>query len=214
MIPFIVSLLILTAQPALPVQPDAYQLNRHGRELLDQRHYKDAIKIFRQAADRARSELGSKSPATAMILRNLALAYVQDGKISDAEKSAHRAYTIIESQFGSAEPGLTPILNVLAECYASSGRVAEAEEATKNAVAIGPLAGAHFGTALHNMGALDEYSGDLEGAAVYYRRAIEVRLKTLGSTHPFVELSKAALRRVGRGQFIATASAKLDLTAE
>lgn len=208
MITFIASLLTLT------VQPDAYQLNRQGRELLEQRQNIDAIKIFKNAADRADAELGSKSPATAMILRNLALAYVESGKIAAAEKSAHRAYAIIESQFGSAEPGLTPILNVLAECYASTGRIGEAAEATKNAVAIGPLAGAHFGTALHNMGALREYSGDLEGAAVYYRRAIEVKIETLGAGHPFVELSRAALKRVERGQFIAVASAKLELAAE
>lgn len=214
MITFIASLLTLTVQPALAVQPDAYQLNRQGRELLELRQYPDAIKMFRQAADRADADLGPKSPTTAMILRNLALAYVEKGKISAAEKSAHRAYTIIESQFGSAEPGLTPILNVLAECYASTGRVAEAEEATKNAVAIGPLAGAHFGTALHNMGALREYSGDLEGAAHYYRRATEVKIETLGAGHPFVELSRAALRRVQRGEFIASAPAKLNLAGE
>ena len=129
-------------------------------------------------------------------------------------QSAKLAYSKIESRFGSDEPGLTPILNVLAECYAASGRVADAEEGfQERAVSLGPLAGVHFGVALQNLGALREYSGDFAGAATLYRRAIDVKVATLGSAHPYVALARAALRRVERQRSVAGA-AKLQLAGE
>src|SRR5580658_6498160 len=176
-------LFALSVLTAFAIHPDAdpYQLNREGRTLLDQHRYAAAARVFRRAVDRAEVQLGPRDPATAMMLRNLALAYVQSGNADAAEQSAKLAYSIVEARFGSAEPGLTPILNVLAECYASTGRVVEAQKAAEQAVAIGPDAGVHYGIALHNLGALREFSGDLIGAASLYRRAIEVKIETLGA---------------------------------
>jgi tetratricopeptide (TPR) repeat protein len=209
-------ILVASLLTAFAIQPDsdAYRLNREGRNLLDQHRYTAAARAFRQAVDRAESELGPRDPATAMMLRNLALAYVHTGNSAAAEESAKLAYSILESRFGAAEPGLTPVLNVLAECYAASGRIAEAQRASEQAVSIGPSAGAHYGTALHNLGALLEYQGDLGGAASLYRRAIDVKIEILGAEHPYVALSKAALRRVERGEHVAAAPVKLELAGE
>ncbi len=69
---------------------------------------------------------------------------------------------------------------------------------SEEAVAIGPSAAAHYGTALHNLGALREFSGDFPAAAEFYRRAIDVKIEALGAEHPYVALSRAALRRVQR----------------
>jgi tetratricopeptide (TPR) repeat protein len=199
MILFVASLLTAFALQ----DSDAYQLNRDGRNLLDQHRYAAAARVFREAVDKAGAELGPRDPATAMILRNLALAYVQTGNAAEAERTAKLAYAIIESRFGAADPGLTPILNVLAECYASKKRVGEAQRASERAVSIGPLAGVHYGIALHNLGALREFSGDLAGAASFYSRAIEVKSETLGAAHPYVALSRAALQRVRHGKYLA-----------
>lgn len=207
MIILVASLLTLAAQPDI----DAYQLNREGRTLLDQHRYAAAARVFRRAADRAESELGPRDPATAMILRNLALAYVQTGNSPAAEQAAKLAYSIIESRFGPADPALTPILNVLAECYASTGRVEESQRASEQAVSIGPWAGAHYGIALHNLGALREFSGDFESAASFYRRAVDVKTETLGAEHPYVALSRAALQRVQRGKYVAARPGPLNL---
>ena len=177
MIILVASLLTAFAMPG----SDAYRLNRDGRALLDQHRYAAAARVFRKAADKAATELGPQDPATAMILRNLALAYVQTGDTAQAEQAAKLAYSMIESRFGWDEPGLTPILNVLAECYASTGRVAEAQKVSEHAVAIGPLAGVHYGISLHNLGALRESVGDFDGAASFYSRAIEVKTATLGA---------------------------------
>jgi tetratricopeptide (TPR) repeat protein len=207
-------ILIASLLTAFAIQDsDAYRLNREGRNLLDQHQYAAAVRVFRQAVDRAGTQLGPRDPATAMMLRNLALAYVQTGDMAAAEKSAKLAYSVIESRFGPDEPGLTPILNVLAECYAASERVADAERVSEGAVSLGPLAGVHFGVALQNLGALREYSGDFAGAAALYRRAIDVKVATLGSAHPYVALARAALRRVERQRSVADA-AKLQLAGE
>ena len=204
---------VATLLTAFAMQPDsdAYQLNREGRTLLDQHRYAAAARVFRQAVDRAGSELGPRDPATAMILRNLALAYVHTGNSAAAEQSAKLAYSIIESRFGPADPALTPILNVLAEYYASIGRIGEAQRASEQAVSIGPWAGAHYGVALHNLGALREFSGDFEGAASFYRRAVDVKIETLGAEHPYVALSRAALKRVQRGKHLAARPSSLSL---
>lgn len=197
---FVASLLTVLA-----FDSDSYRLNSEGRTLLDQHQYTAAARVFRRAVDRAESELGPREPATAMMLRNLALAYVHTGDAVGAERSAKAAYSIMESRFGPNDPSLTPVLNVLAECYAATGRVEEAQRASEQAVLLGPSAGVHYGIALHNLGALLEFSGDLGGAASRYRRAIEVKIETLGAEHPYVALSRAALRRVQRGESLAAA---------
>jgi tetratricopeptide (TPR) repeat protein len=199
MIIFIASVLTVFAiQPG--TASEAYRLNSQGRILLDQHHYSAAVRVFREAVNKAETGIGPDDPATAMILRNLALAYVENGNARSAEQTAKLALSIIESRFGPAEPGLTPVLNVLAECYAASGRVAEAQSISERAVSIGPDAGVHYGIALHNLGALHEYSGDAEGAASFYRRAIAVKSEVLGAGHAHVRFSKAALRRVEQSE--------------
>jgi tetratricopeptide (TPR) repeat protein len=205
-------LAFLTATSIHP-DPSAYQLNRQGRELLDQHRYLAAVRVFRQAVDQAGSEIGPNDPRTAMMLRNLALAYVDIGDFDAAEETAERAFSIV-AKLGPAEPGLTPILNVLAECYASSGRIAEAQRMSESAVAIGPSAGAHYGIALHNLGAILELSDDAEGAASWYRKAIAAKTDALGPAHASVVISKSALRRVERHNYRASRALKLEQSSD
>ena len=151
-----------------------------------------------------------------MIRRNLGLAHLQAGNSRAAEQSAKLALSIFESGSGPAEPGPTPVLNVLAECYASIGRIEEAERTEERAVSVGPSSGPHYGVALHNLGALRELSGDKEGAALWYRRAI-AKTESLGPSHPHVALSKAALQRVLMGEQLAihsTGSIRLEQASD
>ncbi|MDX1395296.1 MAG: tetratricopeptide repeat protein, partial [Gemmatimonadota bacterium] len=52
------------------------------------------------------------------------------------------------------------------------------------------------GRAYHNLGFLTEEEGNVERAAELYRRAWEIRLATLGETHPETEESAEATRRL------------------
>jgi len=91
-------------------------------------------------------------------------------------------------------------LNVLTETYAAQGRYIEARRLATRAVAIGPDAGAHYATALHNLGAVFEGVGKLNEAREYYRRAFSARETLLPAGHPFIELTRAALARVDLAQ--------------
>src|SRR5277367_6467873 len=88
-----------TMQPAT-ADSEAYQLNRQGRVLLEQHRYGSAVRAFRRAVERAESEIGPQDPVTAMMRRNLALAYVHTGNSAAAEQFAKLALSIVESRFG------------------------------------------------------------------------------------------------------------------
>ena len=156
----------------------------------------DALLSARAAVNEAEGTFGPQHPATAMILRNLALAYQQAGFYNRAEATAQRSLGILDAAFGPADVSLTPVLNVLTETYAAQGRYMEARKFAMRAVAIGPDAGVHYATALHNMGAVFEGAGKLNEAREYYRSALSVRESLLPAGHPFIELTRTALEKV------------------
>ena len=156
----------------------------------------DTLSAARAAVNTAEEAFGPTHPATAMILRNLALAYQQAGLYCRAETTAQRSLAILEAVFGPADVSLTPVLNVLTETYAAQGRYIEARRFAMRAVAIGPDAEAHYATALHNLGAVFENEGKINEAKEYYRRALSAREALLPVGHPHIELTRAALARV------------------
>jgi tetratricopeptide (TPR) repeat protein len=89
-------------------------------------------------------------------------------------------------------------LNVLAEAAVSQGRYADARQFAQRAVAIGPDADAHYGTALHNLAAAFQAEGSLQEAAEFYRQALAVRERSLPAGHPYIRLTRAALQQVQR----------------
>jgi tetratricopeptide (TPR) repeat protein len=78
----------------------------------------------------------------------------------------------------------------------AQGRYVEACDIAKRAVAIGPDAGAHYATALHNLAAVFESEGRLSEARQYYEKALEARQAYLPAGHAHTELTRAALARV------------------
>ena len=66
------------------------------------------------------------------------------------------------------------------------------------AVAIGPAAGPHYGTALHNLAAAYQAEGKFQDAVEFYRQALAAREKTLPAGHPYIRLTRAALEKVQR----------------
>lgn len=172
-----------------------YRLNQEVNSLLMQGHNAEAMSMARKAVRAAEDAFGANHPASAMILRNLALAYERTGFYNRAEAAAKHSLAVLESAFGPNDVSLTPSLNVLAEAYAAEGRYVDARKAALRAVAIGPDAGAHYATALHNVGAIFESEGRLTEAAQYYRRALAAR-----ADQAYLENTRAALERVERAQ--------------
>lgn len=156
------------------------------------------ITAAREALLRAEAAHGDGHPVTAFMLSNLALAMREAGYFNYAEHYAHQALGILERHFGPTDVSLVPALNVLAEAAASQAQYTQAAAFADRAISIGPDAGAHYGTALHNRAAIYQAQGDFERAAELYRRALAVREQVLPAGHPFIQLTRAALEQVRR----------------
>jgi tetratricopeptide (TPR) repeat protein len=156
------------------------------------------VRAAREAVEAATRTYGAEHPATAMMVRNLALEFEQAGYANYAEYYARQAATALEAQFGPADPSLVPALNVLAEAEASQGRYADAERTARRAVAIGPSAEAHYATALHNLAAVLAAQGKRREAASVYTQALAARQVALPAGHPYIAITRAALERVAK----------------
>jgi len=155
-----------------------------------------AIQRAREAVRAAESQYGADHPATAMMMRELALAFEQGGYHQYAEQFATRAIESLEERLGKDDFNLVPVLNVLAEAYASEGRTSEALRVEMRAVGIGPAAGRHYGTALHNAAELLFRDGKLAQSEELFARALAAREATLPAGHPFIEATREELQRV------------------
>jgi len=156
------------------------------------------IASAREAWREATEALGQDHPVTALMLRNLALAMQQGGYSNYAEHYALESLGTLERHFGATDVTLVPVLNVLAEAAVSQGRYSDARQYATRAAAIGPEAGAHFATALHNLAAAFQAEGKLPEAAQYYTQALAARQKFLPPGHPYIRLTRAALDHVQR----------------
>jgi len=156
------------------------------------------VRAAREAVDTATRTYGAGHPATAMMVRNLALQFEQAGYANYAEYYAQKALATLAAKFGPDDVSLVPALNVLAEAEASQGRLGDAERDARRAVSIGPAADAHYGTALYNLAAVLEAEGKRCEAAATYAQALAAREAALPPDHPYVEAVRAALARVAR----------------
>jgi len=158
----------------------------------------EAIDSAREAVRASTAALGADHPATAIMLRNLALAFEQGGYHNYGEYYAQRSLAILEASFGPEDVSLVPALNVLTEAYAAQARFSQARGVAMRAVAIGPGAGAHYATALHNLAAIHQSEGNFKEAAEFYRQALAAREALLPPGHPYIQVTRAALRQVER----------------
>ena len=155
-----------------------------------------AIATARQSLNAAEAQLGPEHPVTAMMMRELALAFEQGGYHNYAEQYATRAIGVLEARFGPRDVTLVPALNVLVEAFLAEGRNSDALACAMRAVEIGPDAGAHYGTALHNAGGALFANGRVAESEEYFRRALAVRQATLPAGHPYIDATRAELKKV------------------
>ena len=156
------------------------------------------IASAREAVRQSTARLGQDHPVTALMLSNLALAMRQAGYLNYAEHYAQQSLTVLEHRFGPADVSLVPSLNVLAEAAILQGKYAEGRAFALRAIGIGPDAGAHYGTALHNLAAAFQAEGDFRNAAKFYSQALSIRERLLPAGHPFIAMSRNALNQAER----------------
>jgi tetratricopeptide (TPR) repeat protein len=158
----------------------------------------EAIRAAREALASTEAKLGPDHPATAMMLRELALAFEEGGYHQSAEYYANQSLRILEAHFGPDDVSLVPALNVLTEAAAAQGRNSEALRLANRAIAIGPGAGPHYGTALHSAAAVLYNEGRLAESEKLFLRALAAREATLPPGHPYIEETRAELKKVQR----------------
>jgi len=175
----------------------AHAAPRHKGEIAVPPPSGNAVEIAsaRDALRQATAALGEDHPVTAFMLRNLALAMQEGGYSNYAEYYAQQSLAILERHFGPRDVSLVPALNVLTEAAVSQARYEEAREFATRAIAIGPGAEAHYGTALQNLAAVCQAERKFQDAAEFYRQALAIREKFLPSGHPHIRLTRAALER-------------------
>ena len=173
-------------------QTHAQQLNENGKACLAAGDTSRAIVELERALPSAEAGFGADHPATAMIMRNLAFAYASAGQLPRAEKLAIRAIAVLEARFGRDDVSVVPALNVLGETLIYERRLREALRVLERAVAFGPGAGAHYATALQNLGAALELQGDAGSAQRYYTLAKRERGRLMGSDRSLARLSGGA----------------------
>ncbi|MBI4907448.1 MAG: tetratricopeptide repeat protein [Acidobacteria bacterium] len=169
-----------------------YLWNDAGSQALDQRRYTDAAVAYRQAIDAAVTALPHNDPQTAMLWRNLSIAYAAEGMHRKAEDAAQRSLRILETRFGPADPSLVPSLNALGAALAGAGRFTEARYVFERAVELN-LAGPHGATAIHNLGAMAHQDGRTDKARKLYHEAFRRRALLLGEDHPATIATHSAL---------------------
>src|SRR5215472_9005636 len=91
---------IIFASSLTIAQTHAQQLNETGKACLATGDTSCAIGALEQALASAEAGFGADHPATAMIMRNLALAYANAGQLPRAERLAIHAFGVLEARFG------------------------------------------------------------------------------------------------------------------
>lgn len=178
----------------------AYGAPRHKAEtgVAPTGSHMDEITSAREALHQASATFGEDHPVTAFMLRNLALAMEEGGYPNYADHYAQQSLVILERHFGPNDVSLVPALNVLAEAAVMQSRYDDARKFARRAVNVGPEAGAHYATALHNLAAAYHAEDKFQEAAEYYRQALAIREKLLPPGHPYTRLTRAALQQVQR----------------
>jgi tetratricopeptide (TPR) repeat protein len=156
-------------------QQQVYELNNKAESQLIAGDERSAHATLEQALASAETAFGPDHPATAMMARNLAFVSLRNGDTAKARHLAQRSVQILETRFGPRDVSLTPALNVLGEVLVEQGLLPQARELFERAIRIGPDAGPHYATALHNLGAVLELQGDARRAKRYYNLSASLK---------------------------------------
>jgi serine/threonine-protein kinase len=160
--------------------------------------YAGAETRFQQLVDGRRRLLGDRHPDLAVALNNLSSAQYALGRRAQAEAAAREAIAIHRGQYPGPHPRVASELVNLASIVAEAARPAEAERLYREALAIYAALPAP-GDALAEADALEGLAlvcrdrQDLAAAEQHAQRALGLRRRLLGSSHPSVATTLALL---------------------
>ncbi len=132
--------------------------------------------------------LGSKSPYYAGVLDNLALLYIQMGKLDKVEGYFKQAADVYKAKFGDQNPNYAKVLNDLGNFYRIQGRFDEAEKTLNESLTIRTnaldLNHPDFVKSQEDMGILYWKKGDLEKAFTYLEPAMNKSIDFINRYFP------------------------------
>ncbi|OON14913.1 tetratricopeptide repeat protein, partial [Opisthorchis viverrini] len=128
--------------------------------------YEVAVPLCKQALEDLERSSGRDHPDVATMLNILALVYRDQQKYREAATLLNDALTIREKTLGPNHPAVAATLNNLAVLYGKRGKYKEAEPLCKRALLI------------------------REAVELYYQRALEIYVNTLGPDDPNVVKTK------------------------
>jgi eukaryotic-like serine/threonine-protein kinase len=147
-----------------------------------------AIRQFEQAVALRRQALGPDHYETLKSMNNLALAYQDAGRFSDALPLLEKARQEMKAHFGSNDPNTLQAMNNLALAYRAVGRLGDAvplaEETLEKRRAVSGPDHADTLRAMNNLAWIYKTAGRLADALPLYEECVQGSRAHLGPTHP------------------------------
>ncbi len=170
------SLVSLAATAA--AQPPAVERLKQARDLARAGRPAEAIPLYEAVLPQVEAELGTDSPALAVLYHELATQHAELGRDAEAEPLLRRALAIAEQAFGPEHAELLPSLDGLAELSTRQRRHAEAEALHRRSLGI---LEAHFGfehpqvaRTLAQLGLVSYLQENYGEAEDHYSRSLEI----------------------------------------
>jgi len=135
----VVLIILLSASFALPAYTQEvlwHELIGKANTLYQQRRYREAENIYKEAIKVAEDTFGSDHPNVATSLNNLGELYISKGNYSEIEPLYERALAILEKALGPDHPDVAISSKNLAELYYNQGRYTEAVPLYKDSLKI------------------------------------------------------------------------------
>jgi tetratricopeptide (TPR) repeat protein len=163
-------------------------LNNLGRVLVEQRQYKEAEQLYREAIGVAQQQLGPAHPDVAIGLSSLAKLLIARHKFSDAEALLRRAERMDRASFGPRNPRVGYDLNEEGSVAVGRKRYADAEALYSKSEAILekalPPNHPEIGKALACLANVYRLQGRLDESEPLYRRALNILEEAWGPQNP------------------------------
>ena len=162
-------------------------LNNLATRLSRPRPVRGGGRLLKRALVIREKALGASHPDVGETLNNLANVYQDQGKYSEAEGLYKRALAIREKALGASHPDVGQTLNNLADLYRTKANMggggalqARVGDPRKSARCEPPRRGPD----LNNLALVYRAQGKYSEAEGLFKRALAIREKALGASHP------------------------------
>ena len=168
------------------------KLHRLGR-------YEEAVGLFDEIVEKARSELGARDPKISFYLNEKGLALRELGRFREAETAFREAVQIDLRNVGIEHPVTISRINNLALALWDLGRFREAESQYRRVAEIEEKRDANgpgLATCLSNLSLVLKDMGKFESSEQLLSRALTIDREAFGPEHPSVARDLANLSSV------------------